>query len=101
MGLPRPVVALLVVVALAAFGCFVVVSLLAFASGGTFEYRLSGVQFPYVACALLAFMAGPLGLLWLNYRGEQFRGAEEMIYGSLFGVAAFGLMLSVVLVLLA
>ena len=95
------IVVALVLVAAASFGCFVAVSLAAYASGSTFEYRFSGVQFPYVACALLAFMAGPLGLLWLNYRGEEFRGAEETIYGSLFGVAAFGFALSVILVLLA
>ena len=49
---------------------------------------------------LLASMSASSGLLWFNYRGEDFRGAEELIYGSLFGVSAFGLMLSVVLVLL-
>ena len=44
-------------------------------------------------------MAASSGLLWANYRGEDFRGAEELIYSSLFGVSVFGLMLSVILVL--
>ena len=37
------------------------------------------------------------GLLWANYRGEPFRDAEQLM----FGVSAFGFMLSVVLALLA
>ena len=101
MWLPRAVVVLLAGIALVCFCLFVAASLLAYSSGSTFEYEMSGVQFPYVACVLLAGMAGPLGLLWLNYRGEEFRGAEELIYGSLFGVSAFGLALSALLVLLA
>jgi hypothetical protein len=101
VGLPRLVVVLLAIVAATSFGLFVVVSLQAYASGSTFEYVLYGYQFPYAACALLAFMAGPLGLLWFNYRNEPFRGAEELIYGSLFGVSAFGFVLSVILALLA
>jgi hypothetical protein len=99
MGLPRLIVWLLVVVWSASFVCFVVVSLVAYATGNTFEYELFGVQFPYVAALLLTFMAAASGLLWFNYRGEDFRGAEELIYGSLFGVSAFCLMLSAVLVL--
>ncbi|MBA3793694.1 MAG: hypothetical protein H0X19_06110 [Rubrobacter sp.] len=99
MGLVRPVVWLLVVVWLVSFGGFVTVSVLAVGSGFTFGYELSGVQFPYVAFALLALMAASSGLLWFNYRGVDFSGAEETIYGSLFGVSAFGLMLSVILVL--
>jgi hypothetical protein len=90
-----------VVVWLVAFGCFVVVSQIAFVSGTTFEYRLYGVQFPYVAFALMACMAASSGLLWLNYRGVDFSGAEETIYGALFGVSAFGLMLSAMLALMA
>src|SRR3712207_8260359 len=101
MGLSRPIVWLLVVIWLASFVCFVVVSQLAFVSGTTFEYRLYGVQFPYVAFVLLACMTASAGLLWANYRGENFRGAEELIYGALFGISAFGLMLSLVLVLSA
>lgn len=91
----------LVVVASVSFCCLVVASIPAVASASTFEYRLFGVQFPYVACALLACMAGPLGLLWFNYRGKPFRDAEELIYGSLFGVSAFGFALTAILALLA
>jgi hypothetical protein len=101
MGFARPVIWLLVVVWLVAFGCFVVVSQIAFVSGTTFEYRLYGVQFPYVAFALLACMAISSGLLWFNYRGVDFSGAEETIYGALFGVSVFGLMLSAMLALMA
>jgi len=101
MGLARPVIWLLVMVWLVAFGCFVVVSQIAFVSGTTFEYRLYGIQFPYVAFALLACMAASSGLLWFNYRGVDFSGAEETIYGALFGVSVFGLMLSLLLVLMA
>ena len=101
MGLARPIVWLLVVVWLASFVCFVVVSQLAFVSGTTFEYRLYGIRFPYVAFALLACMTASSGLLWANYRGVDFSGAEETIYGVLFGVSVFGLMLSVILALMA
>ncbi len=101
MWLPRPLILPLVVLWTACFACFVLASLRAYASGNTFEHVLFGVPFPYVMAVLLALMsATSSGLLWLNYRGEDFRGAEELIYGSLFGVSAFGLMLSVVLVLL-
>src|SRR4028119_2092047 len=101
MGLAHPIVWLLVVFWVASFVCFVVVSQIAFVSGTTFEYRLYGVQFPYVAFALMACMAASSGLLWLNYRGVDFSGAEETIYGALFGVSAFGLMLSAMLALMA
>lgn len=100
MGLARPIVWLLVVFWLVAFGCLAVVSVLAGGSGSTFEYRLYGVQFPYVAFALLACMAASLGLLWANYRKQDFSGAEELIFGSLFGVSVFGAVLSIILVLM-
>jgi hypothetical protein len=54
-----------------------------------------------VAFALLACMAASSGLLWFNYRGVDFSGAEETIYGALFGVSVFGLMLSAMLALMA
>jgi tryptophan-rich sensory protein len=92
---------LLVVIWVASFVCFAVASQLAFVSGTTFEYRLYGVQSPFVAFALLACMSASSGLLWANYRRQDFRGAEELIYGCFFGLSAFGLMLSVVLVLMA
>jgi tryptophan-rich sensory protein len=101
MSLARPIVWLLVVVWLVAFGWFTVLSVLAYATGNTFEYKLFGVQFPFVAFALLACMAASSGLLWFNYRGVDFSGAEETIYGALFGVSVFGLMLSLILVLMA
>ena len=97
----RSIIWLLVGVWLASFVCFAVVSQLAFVSGTTFEYRLYGVQFPYVAFGLLACMTASSGLLWFNYRGVDFGGAEETIYGALFGVSVFGLMLSVILALMA
>ena len=97
----RPVIWLLVVVWLVTFGCLAVASVPAAASGDTFEYRLYGVQFPYVVFGLLACMAASSGLLWLNYRGVDFCGAEETIFGALFGLSAFGLMLSLLLVLMA
>ena len=97
----RPVVWLLVVIWVASFVCFIVVSQIAFVSGTTFEYRLYGVQFPFLAFALMACMAASSGLLWFNYKGVDFSGAEETIYGALFGLSAFGLMLSLLLVLMA
>ena len=101
MGLGRPIVWLLVVVWLVAFGCFAVAGQFAFSSGSTFEFRLHGVQFPFFAFGLLALMALSSGLLWANYRGQDFSGAEELIYGAMFGVSAFGLMLSVILAFMA
>jgi hypothetical protein len=101
MGLARPIVWLSVVVWLVAFGCLAVASVRAAASGNTFDYILYGVQFPYVAFALLACMAASSGLLWFNYRGVDFSGAEETIYGALFGVSVFGAVLSLSLVLMA
>ena len=95
MNLARPIVWLSVVVWLVAFGCLAVASVQAAASGDTFEYRLYGVQFPYVAFALLACMAASSGLLRANYRGVDFSGAEETNYGALFGVV-----MSLILVLM-
>jgi hypothetical protein len=86
---------------LASFVCFVVVSQLAFVSGATFEYGLYSVQFPYVAFAILACMTASSGLPRANYRGVDFSGAEETVYGAMFGVSEFGLMLSMILVLMA
>ncbi len=100
MGLARPIVWLLVVIWLVAFGCLAVASVRAAASGNTFDYILYGVQFPYVAFGLLACMAASSGLLWFNYRGVDFSGAEETIYGALFGVSAFGAVLSTMLALM-
>ena len=100
MWLPWPLILPLVVLWSACFVGFVLASVRAYASGTTFEYVLFGVQSPYVMAVLLALMSASSGLLWLNYRGEDFGGAEGLVYGSLFGVCAFGLMLSVVLVLL-
>src|SRR5215218_9117746 len=77
---------------LLAFGCFAVVGQLAFVSGNTFEYRLYGVQFPFVAFVLLTFMVVSSGLLWANYRDEDFRGAEQVIYGFLFSLSTAGFM---------
>ena len=82
-----------------ASGCFVVVAQLAFVSGNTFEYRLYGVQYPFVAFVLLTFMVVSSGLLWANYRGEDFRGAEQVIYGFLFSLSMGGFMVFTVLVL--
>ena len=82
-----------------AFGCFAVVGQLAFVSGNTFEYRLYGVQFPFVAFVLLTCMVVSSGLLWANYRGEDFRGAEQAIYGFLYGLSMLGFMVFTVLVL--
>jgi tryptophan-rich sensory protein len=90
MGLPRPIVWLLLVVWLLACGCFVVVAQLAFVSGNTFEYRMYGVQFPFVAFVLQTFMVVSSGLLWANYRDEDFRGAEQLIYSTLLGLSMFG-----------
>jgi hypothetical protein len=92
MGLARPVIWLLVVVWLASFVCLVVAWLLVLLSGTTFEHRLYGIQFQYVAFALLACMAASSGLLWFNYRGVDFGGAGEIIYGVLFVLSAFGLL---------
>ena len=83
-----------------AFGCLAVASVMATASGNTFDYILYGIQFPYLAFALLACMAASSGLVWFNYRGVDFSGAEETIYGALFGVSAFGAVLSLILVLM-
>jgi tryptophan-rich sensory protein len=99
--LPRIFVALLVIIWVGCFVCFAGASQLAFVSGSTFEYRLYGVQFPYVAFALLVCMATSSGLLWANYRGQDFRDAEELIYGCFFGLSVFGWMLDAVLVLMA
>ncbi len=99
MGLPRPVIWLLIIVWLTCFVYFVVVSLAAFGSGVTHEYELYGFQFPYIAAALLGCMSTASGLLWANYRGEAFSGAEELVYGALFFVSLIGLVLSGLLVL--
>ena len=99
MWLPQLLILPLVILWSACFVGFVVASSRAYASGTTFEYVLFGMQFPYVMAVLLALMSASSGLLWFNYRGEDFRGAEELIYGCLFGVSVFGLVLSTVLVL--
>ena len=73
------VVVLLALIWVVCFMSFTVVSVLAFGSGNTFEYKLFGVQFPYAAVALLVGMATSSGLLWSNYRDEDFRSAEQLI----------------------
>ena len=46
-------------------------------------------------------MAASSGLLFFNYRGEDFREAEQFISGSMFGLSVFGFALSGLLALLA
>ena len=99
MEWPRLVIGLLMFTWVVCFITFVVVGNLAFVSGTTFEYKLFGVQFPYAAAVLLLFMATSSGLLWANYRGDDFRAGEQLIYGALFGISVFGLILVVPLVL--
>ena len=43
-------------------------------------------------------MSTSAGLLWANYRGAAFSGAEELTYGALFFVSLCGLVLSGLLV---
>ena len=69
MGLPRLIVWLLVVIWVAAFVCFVVVSQIAFVSGTTFEYRLYGIQFPFLAFALMACKGSILGTAVVQLQG--------------------------------
>ncbi len=99
MELPRVVVGLLVVTWVVCFIAFVFEGVAAVGSGNSFEYKLFNVQFPHVAGVLLLCMATSSGLLWANYRNEDFRAAEQIIYGALFGISVFGLMLMVPLVL--
>ena len=54
---------------------------------------------PYAEVLLLLGMASSSGLLWANYRGEDYRAGEQLIYGALFGISVFGLILGVPLVL--
>jgi len=81
------------------FIAFVIAGNLAFVSGTTYEYELFGVQFPYAAALLLLYMATSSGLLWANYRGDDFRGAEQLTYGEVFGISVFGMILVEPLVL--
>ena len=90
---------MLVIIWVVCFITFVLEGILAFGSGTTFEYKLYNVQFPYAAGILLFGMAASSGLLWANYRDEDYRGAEQLIYGALFGISVFGLILVVPLVL--
>jgi hypothetical protein len=66
----------------------------------TFEYKLYGVQFPCAAVLLLLCIATSAGLLWANYRNEDFRISEQLVYGALFGKSEFGLILVVPLALM-
>ena len=88
--------ALIWVVCCISFG---VVGFLAFESGLTFRYKLFGVQSPDAAAMLLLCMAASSGLLWANYRNEDFRAAEQLIYGVWLGISVSGLILIVPLVL--
>ena len=99
MGLPRVVIVSLAVIWVVCFIAFVFEGVAAVGSGNSFEYKLFNVQFPHVAGVLLLCMATSSGLLWANYRNEDFRAAEQIIYGALFGISVFGLMLMVPLVL--
>jgi hypothetical protein len=101
MELPRLVIFFLALIWVVCFIAFVVEGFLAFGSGITFEYKLYGVQFPYAAALLLLGMATSSGLLWANYRNDDFRMSEQLIYGALFGISVFGLILVVPLVLMA
>lgn len=101
MELPRGVIGLLVFIWTTCFLCFGALSFRAFRSAEyyVFEYRLFGIQLPYAQVMLLLGMAASAGLLWANYRGEDYRQGEQLIYGALFGISVFGLILSVPLVL--
>ena len=101
MNLPRLVIWLLVFIWTACFLCFSALAILAFRSPEPYiyEYRLFGIQLPYAEAMLLLCMATSAGLLWANYRDEDFRAAEQLIYGALFGISVFGLILVVQLAL--
>ncbi len=101
MNIPRLVIVLLLVIWVACCVCFGVARFRAYSSGTTFEYTVYGVQFSYVAAVLWGGMAASSGLLFFNYRGEDFREVEQLVYGSMFGLSAFGFMLSGLLALLA
>ena len=96
------VIGLLVFIWMTCFLCFGALAFLAFRSTEyyVFEYRLFGIQLPYAELMLLLGMATSSGLLWANYRGEDYRAGEQLIYGALFGISVFGLILVVPLALL-
>ena len=100
MELPRVVIGLLVFIWVVCFIAFVVEAVMAVGSGTTFEYKMFGVQFLHLAAVLLLGMATSSGLLWANYRNDDFRAAEQLVYGALFGIWAFGLILVVPLVVM-
>jgi hypothetical protein len=99
MGLPRVVIVSLVVIWVVCFIAFIFEGVAAVGSGNSFEYKLLNVQFPHVAGLLLLCMATSSGLLWANYRNDDFRVAEQIVYSAFFGISVFGLMLMVPLVL--
>jgi hypothetical protein len=101
MELPRVVIGLLVFIWTMCFLCFGALAFLAFRSTEqyVYEYRVFGIQLPYAEVMLLLGMASSSGLLWANYRGEDYRAGEQLIYGALFGISVFGLILGVPLVL--
>ena len=101
MELPRVLIGLLVFIWITCFLCFGALAFLAFRSTEqyVYEYRVFGIQLPYAEVMLLLGMATSSGLLWANYRGEDYRAGEQLIYGALFGISVFGLILGVPLVL--
>jgi hypothetical protein len=101
MELPRVIIGLLVFIWTTCFLCFGALASLAFRSTEyyVFEYRLFGIQLPYAQVMLLVGMATASGLLWANYRGDDYRQGEQLIYGALFGISVFGLILVVPLAL--
>jgi hypothetical protein len=103
MRLPRPLVWVLTVVYLLCFAGFVSAALLAYSHRGyVHEYVvLPGVGLPAALAALLVVMVVSAALLWLHFRHDAYTAFEETFFGVLLGIAVFGLMLVLPLILAA
>ena len=102
MDLPRPIIWLLTAAYGLCFAGFASVGFLAMTRGClAHEYEPFGVGSPKVLAVLLAGMAISAVLPWAHYRRDSYTAFEETFYGVLLGIAAFGLVLVVPLVLTA
>lgn len=100
MNLPRPLIWALTGVYGLCFAGFVAAGMLAMTRGGlTYEYEVFGVGLPKALAVLLLGMAVSAALPWAHYRRDSYTAFEETFYGVLLGIAVFGLVLIVPLVL--
>ena len=69
--------------------------------GYVHEHVVLGIRLPPALAALLVMMAVCAALSWLHFRRNAYTAFEETFFGALLGIAVFGLILLLPLLLAA